>query len=80
MQVTKTTPSFTAKSIMVPRDLNKSRQYLYNEVLNIIKENKVPALIENKGIRIEVPSDYTKALDKVTESLTQTGIKFNELA
>lgn len=80
MQITKTTPSFTGKEIFIPKNLNKSKKFLYNEVVDIIKENKVPALISNDGIRIEVPSDHTKALDKITQTLNQTGIKFNKLA
>ncbi len=80
MQITKTTPNFTGKEIYISKNLNKSKKFLYNEVLDIIKENKVPALISNEGISIEIPSGHTKALDKITQTLKQTGIKFNKLA
>lgn len=79
MQITKATPSFAGKGIIIPKNLNKSKTYLYNEVIDIVKVNKVPALVGNDGIKIEVLPD-SKALDKVTDTLNQAGIKFNKLA
>lgn len=74
MLVTKTSPSFTAKPIFVPRNLKgndlKSRPYLYNEVMDILKKCKSPAVVSNKGI--DIPSPKPEILEKFKEA----GIKF----
>lgn len=73
MQVTPITPSFSGKNIYVPKNLksNKDRKYLYNEVIDIVKEHHTPAVVKNNGIEIN-------ATDKFIEKLKEIGIKFVE--
>ena len=52
---------------------NKERQYLYNEVLDLIKECRVPAVISNHGIKL--PSPSTQILNRLNE----TGIHFETI-
>jgi len=63
------TPVFTSR-IVVPKKLNKSREFLYNEVLDVIKQEKKPAVISNEGI------DISNACQKVADTLKKLGIKF----
>ena len=61
--------SFTAKPIFIPRKIVgndlKSRPYLYNEVMDILKKHKSPAVFSNEGIEVSSPSQ--KFLDKLKE-------------
>lgn len=61
--------SFTARSIFIPRKVAgndlKTRPYLYNDVMDILKKNQSPAVITNEGIEVASPSQ--KFLDKLKE-------------
>lgn len=65
---------FVNRSIRVPNSAqNSSHKYLYNEVVDIVKHHKVPALIKNEGIDIiDVPA-------KLLQELYTSGIKFEPI-
>ena len=64
--------------IKITKEINKNRQYLYGEVLDIIRKTPVPTVFENEGIVIN--SLETKSLAKVLGDLTKAGINFDTIA
>ncbi len=71
MRIAKTTPTFTPRAdIIVPQNLNKGRQYLYNEVLDLVNKHKKPAIFHNKWIEV------SNVCENFKEALNQIGIKF----
>ncbi len=77
MQVNNTTPVFAGKDIRITKDTNKGRQFLYGEVLDIIRKTPVPAVFANEGITISSPE--SKSLTKVLGDLTKAGINFDTI-
>lgn len=71
MQITPLMPAFTGRNIYVPKNAkpNKDRQFLYNEVIDIVKKHRTPAVVKNNGIEIT-------ATQAVIENLKKIGIKF----
>lgn len=72
-------PAFAGKNLKITYELNKDRKYLFNEVLDIIKETPVPATIGNGSCTITPPSG-SKNIDKVIGNLTKAGINFDTIA
>ncbi len=62
--------SYSAITIPAKCAQNKSHQYLYNEVMDIVKKEHIPALFNNEGIKL---SNTTK---NVIEKLKSLGIKY----
>lgn len=52
---------------------NCERTYFYNEVLEMLRVFKVPAVISNKGFEISA------ATDAFMEKMTEAGIKFDKV-
>lgn len=78
MQVNNVSPVFEGKNIKITSEINKGRQYLYNDVLDIIQKTPVPAVFANEGITISAPE--SKSLTKVLGDLTKAGINFDTIA
>ena len=51
-------------TLFIPRKQNK-REYLFNELLDVVNELKVPAVFLNEGV--EFPQVTFGLLDKLTE-------------
>lgn len=51
--------------VYIPSDSNKHIKYLYNNVLDIVKQNKIPAMFGTKGI--DLPSVTKNIIDKIKE-------------
>lgn len=51
--------------IYISSDSNKHIKYLYNDVLDIVKQNKIPAMFGTKGI--DLPSVTKNIIDKIKE-------------
>ena len=59
MNIQSVSPNFTGNLIHRVSPLyrkNKGNQYLYNQVIDIVKEAKTPAVVSNKGIDLMDPS------------------------
>ena len=74
MQITRTTPSFTGLEFHVVRDVNKGRKFLYNEVLDVMEKNPVPATFKNDRVVLEAPDDSNNIM-KLVKALQKKGIK-----
>lgn len=77
MQITRTTPNFTGHDYIISKNLNKGKQYLYNNVVDILAENPVPAIMKTDVIEINAPKDSNN-IKKVLEALEKAGIKFQK--
>ncbi len=49
---------------------NAKNKYLYNQVMDVVKENHVSATFSNKGI------DFSSVTEKIITDLTNLGILF----
>ena len=73
LNINNTSPVFKGGSIQILSKNNPTKEYLFNEVIDIVKKNQVPAIFHRDGINI---SASTRA---VIEKLKESGIKFNKL-
>lgn len=62
MRIQPTQPNFG--TLFIPRNQNK-REYLFNELLDLVNELKVPAVFSNEGV--EFPRITFKLLDRLVE-------------
>ena len=74
MKINTVSPVFKGNSIKILAKDNKHKEYLYNELVDIVNKHKLSALFSNKHVEIHNP---TKA---VAESLKAAGIKFDKMA
>ena len=79
MQVNNVSPNFNGK-IIIPANKNQHRPYLYNEILDTAKENKITSAIKSKVIELDIPKDYKTAKENVFKTLEEKNIKFELLA
>lgn len=79
MQVNNVSPNFNGK-IIIPANKNQHRPYLYNEILDTAKENKITSAIKSKVIELDIPKDYKTAKENVFKTLEEKNIKFEVLA
>ena len=56
--------------IMVLASKNSKNKYLYNQVIDVVKENHVSATISNRGF------DFSSVTDKILSDLKNLGIVF----
>ncbi len=78
MQVNNISPAFTGREFNITPEMNKGRKFLYNEVVDIIRETPVPAVFSNEGIKISAPE--SQSLTKVLGNLAKSGINFETIA
>lgn len=52
---------------------NKAHKYLYNEVMAVVEEYKIPAVVKTKGI------DLPSVTENILEKLSKFGIEFKKL-
>jgi len=79
MQVNNVSPTFGAK-VRIEAVKNQEKPYLYNQVLDIAKDNEVTSLFKTKAIDLEIPKDYKKANEAIINSLKEAGINFDIIA
>lgn len=84
MYIQQVNPNFTGKSIKIniPRaeKQNAGRELLYNEVLDVLKKNPLPAEFRTKEININI-SDVkyqAKALENLENSFKKLGLYFSK--
>ncbi|MBR6127722.1 hypothetical protein IKQ21_08575 [bacterium] len=70
MQIDKINSTNFNGGIVVPAAINTKNKYLYNQVLDVIKENHVSAIISNRGF------DFSSVTDKIIAELKNLGIAF----
>lgn len=70
------TPSFTGTKVKILQEANKGKTYLFNEVLDIVRKDKIPATFHNKGVDFDIPSDAPNISNKLVSKLEEKGIKF----
>lgn len=79
MQVNNVSPNFNGK-VIIPANKNQHRPYLYSEILDIAKENKITSAIKTKAIELDIPKDYKIAKENIFKTLEEKNIKFDTLA
>lgn len=79
MQAINNAPVFTGKNLKITSEINKGRQYLYNDVSAILKKNPMTAVFTNEKILIEMPSDSLQMQEKLMGDLTKAGINFDTI-
>lgn len=72
MQITKILSSSNPEMIKVPRFdyKNRSHKFLDNEMLDIVKASKAPAIFSNEGIV------FTQATEYLIKKLQELGLTF----
>ena len=78
MQVNMNTPNFGAK-IKIDAFKNTDKPLLYNEILAIVKENKLTTIFNSSYIKIDIPQDCTRANSSVQKALSEAGISFDTI-
>ena len=79
MQVNNVSPNFNGK-VVIPAKNNQNNPYLYNEVLELAKANKITSAIKTKIIELDIPKDYKTAKENIFKTLEEKIIKFEVLA
>lgn len=72
MRVTRIDRTPFQSKVVINASANKEVKYLYNKVLDVVKENKVGAVFETHQITIQ------SVTDKILKSLNDFKIKFNK--
>lgn len=73
MIINKVSPTNFTSGIKVFSKDNSGRQYLYNEALDITREQKLPAVFTNSGIF------FSRVTDSLVKKLEELNIKFSEV-
>ena len=73
MIINKVSPTNFTSGIKVFSKDNSGRQYLYNEALDITREQKLPAVFTNSGIL------FSRVTDSLVKKLEELNIKFSEV-
>ena len=74
MKIDTISPVFKGNPIRILAKDNKHKEFLYNELTEIVQKNRLRALFSNKGVEIYNPTK------EVTDKLVKTGIKFDKMA
>ena len=72
MQINKISPTSFNGGIMVLASKNPENKYLYNQVIDVVKENHISATISNRGF------DFSSVTDKIISELKNLGIIFTK--
>lgn len=76
MQAISNSPVFMGKNLKITHKINSNKKFLYNDVMSVLKENRVPATISNKGVLINMP-EVVSMQEKVMGDLTKAGVNFD---
>lgn len=72
MQINQINPTSFNGGITVLASKNTKNKYLYNQVIDVVKENHISATISNRGF------DFSSATEKIISELKSLGIIFTK--